>query len=63
MVRDLPTGSVVAAAAGLDAGLLVGGDHVLVVFERDPLELAGVEVEHAGGLGPEVGGAGKDPGA
>ena len=41
----------VAAAAGLDGGLLVAGDDVLVLAERFAVEGAGVQVQHAGGLG------------
>jgi hypothetical protein len=52
----------VAAAAGLDAGLLVAGDDVLVIAERFAVERAGVEVEHAAGFGGEVRVADEDPG-
>jgi hypothetical protein len=53
----------VAAAAGLDGGLLVGADDVLVFAERLASEHPLVEVEDDSGLGSEVGVAGKDPGA
>jgi hypothetical protein len=53
----------VAAAAGLDGGLLVGAEDVLVVAEQLAGEPALVEVEDDAGLGGEVGVAGKDPGA
>ena len=55
--------SRVAPAAGLDGGLLVGGDDVVVVPQRLSVELAGVQVEDHPGLGLEVGVSGKDPGA
>jgi hypothetical protein len=51
----------VLADAGLDGGLLVGGDHELVGPQRGVAEAAGVEVEDAGRLGTEVGVAGEDP--
>lgn len=51
----------VDAPAGLEAGFLIGADHVLVTGQRlavsDPL----VQAEHAGGLETEVRVAGKDP--
>jgi hypothetical protein len=53
----------VAAAAGLDGGLLVGAEDILVVAERLAGEPPLVEVEDDGCLGGEVGVAGKDPGA
>src|SRR6185369_11770949 len=52
----------VFADAGLDGGLLVGGDHELVRPQRCVVEAAGVEVEDTGRLGTEVGVAGEDPG-
>ena len=52
----------VLADAGLDGGLLVGGDDELVGPQRRVVEAAGVEVEHPGRLGSEVGVAGEDPG-
>ena len=48
------------ADAGLDGGLLVGGDDVLIGAQRCVVAAAGVEVEHPGCLGPEVGVAGED---
>ena len=53
----------VAAAAGLDGGLLVGRDDELARLQPPPLEPAGGQVHHPPGLGGEVGIAGKDPGA
>jgi hypothetical protein len=44
----------VASAAGREAGLLVAGDHVLVVAETDAVERAGVEAEYAGGFDGEL---------
>jgi hypothetical protein len=43
----------VAAAAGLDGGLLVGGDHVLGCAQRFCVPGSGVEVEHPLRLGGE----------
>jgi hypothetical protein len=51
----------VDAHAGLDAGLLVGAEHVLVVAERFPFPFPLVEVQDAGGLEGEVRVAGEDP--
>ncbi len=48
-------GGGVLADAGLDGGLLVGGDHELVAPQRRVVEAAGVEVEDTGRLGTEVG--------
>ena len=48
-----------APEAGLDGGLLVGGDHEISLAEWLSLPLAGVEVEHPGRLGLEVRVAGK----
>ena len=52
----------VLADAGLDGGLLIGADDVLVSCQRGVAETAGVQVEHTRGLGSEVGVAGEDPG-
>ena len=49
----------VAAAAGLDAGLLVGGDHELVGRQRLPLPARGVQVEDPPRLGAKSGSRGK----
>ena len=53
----------VTADPGLDARLLVGTDDELVAPERAAVPLAGVEVEDACRLGPEVGVTGEDPAA
>ena len=45
----------VAAAAGLDGGLLIGGDHVVVAAQRFFVSHAGVQVEYELGFGGEVG--------
>ena len=45
----------VAAAAGLDGGLLIRGDHVLVAAQRFPVPFAGVQVQYPLGFGREVG--------
>lgn len=50
------------AAAGLDGGLLVAGDDVLVLAQRDTLEPAGVQVQNTLGLDAEVRVADEDPG-
>ena len=42
------------AAAGLNAGFFIGGDHELIVLQRSVLPLAGVEIQHAPGLGCEL---------
>jgi hypothetical protein len=47
------------AAAGLNAGLFIGGDHELIILQRPALPLAGVEIQHAPGLGGEIRVAGK----
>jgi hypothetical protein len=52
----------VAAAAGLDRGLLVAGDHVLVRAEGFAFVGAGVQVKDALGLGAEVRVPDEDPG-
>jgi hypothetical protein len=51
----------VDAHPGLDAGFLVGAEHVLVVAERLSFPFPLVEVQGAGGLEGEVRVAGKDP--
>ena len=51
------------AQAGLDAGLLVGGDDELVRAQRLPLPAARIQVQDAPGLGLEVGVAREDPAA
>jgi len=48
-----------AAAAGLDGGLLVGRDDALTRVQRLTLDHPGVPVEHPGGGGGDVGVAGK----
>jgi hypothetical protein len=52
----------VAAAACLDRGLLIGGDHVFAVAERAAVEDPRVEVQDPGGLGGEVRVADEQPG-
>jgi hypothetical protein len=52
-----------AAAAGLDGGLLVGTDDILAWFQLLALEDPVVQVQDHPGLGGEVGIAGEDPGA
>lgn len=47
--------------AGLDAGLLVGAEHVVVLAKRLPFPYPLVEIQDAGGLEGEVRVAGKDP--
>jgi hypothetical protein len=49
------------AAAGLNAGFFIGGDHELIILQRSVLPLAGVEIQHAPGLGGEVGVPREDP--
>ena len=51
----------VAAAAGLDAGLLVRADHKLPLAQPASVEDAGVEVQHHRRLGREVRVPGEDP--
>jgi hypothetical protein len=53
--------SGVAAAAGLDGGLLIGADDVLIGTELRCLEDPLVQVQDHPSLGGEVGVAGKDP--
>jgi len=50
-----------AAAAGLNRGLLVCRDHVLIGAKAFVGPGAGIQIEHAAGLAGEVGIAGKDP--
>src|SRR5215203_3463986 len=52
-----------AAVTGLDGGLLVGRDHVLVRLEGPSLPPSFVEVQHPPGFMPEVGVSREDPGA
>src|SRR5215216_548497 len=52
-----------AAATGLDGGLLVGAENVFFRSERLTLPPALVEVQHQRGFMREVGVAGEDPGA
>lgn len=51
-----------AAAAGLDGGLLIGADDVVARAERLSVPDAGVEVQHPLGLRREGGIADEDPG-
>ena len=51
----------VAADAGLDRGLLVGGDHEVAFAQRSALPGAGVEVERPAGFGLEGWVAREDP--
>jgi hypothetical protein len=50
-----------AAAAGLDGGLLVGGDHMIVVPQWFPVPFPVVEIEYPLSLGGEVGVGDEDP--
>ena len=52
----------VAAAAGLDGGLLIGADHVVAGTQRPAAPGPGVQVQHRGGPGRELGVADGDPG-
>ena len=56
-----PTGKWCRRPAGLDAGLLVGAEHVLVLAERLPFPFPLIEVQDAGGLEGKVRVAGEDP--
>ena len=56
-------GSAVLAAARLDAGLLVGTDHIVVRAKGLPLPCPFVEIENTARLVGEVGVSGKDPAA
>ena len=51
----------VAAAAGLDGGLLIRANHELVRAQRLAVPEPGVQVEHTGGLDREVGVPDRDP--
>ena len=53
--------SGVFAAPCLDAGLLVGRDHELIIFQRLTFPLAGIQIEYAAGFVSEVGIPWKDP--
>ena len=53
------TKALMAADAGLDGGLLVGGDHVVRFAEGPSLPLSGVQVEHPGRLWLEGTGRGE----
>src|SRR5881397_3711429 len=51
------------AGAGLDAGLLIGGDHELILLEPPPLPDALIEVEDPPGLDSEIRVARENPAA
>ena len=51
----------VAAAAGLNAGLLIGANHELPLAQRFVLEHAGVQIQRHGRFGREVGISREDP--
>src|SRR5213593_132757 len=53
----------VDASAGLDAGLLIGGDHQLVLLEPAPLPDPLIEIEDPPGLGGEIWVAWENPAA
>src|SRR5580704_7465470 len=53
--------SGVFAAPCLDAGLLIGRDHELIIFQRLTLPLAGIQIQYAASFVSEVGIAWKDP--
>jgi hypothetical protein len=53
---------IVVASEGLELGLLVGADDVLVGPQPVALPQSLIEVEHSFGLGCEVRVSGKDPG-
>ena len=38
----------------MNAGFFIGGDHKLIILQRSALPLAGVEIQHAPGLGREL---------
>ncbi len=42
------------AAAGLNAGLFICGDHEFVVLQSAALPLAGVQIQHTAGLDGEI---------
>lgn len=50
-----------AATPGLDGGLLIGGDHIIVAPQWCPVPYPVVEVEHPLGFGGEVGIGDEDP--
>ena len=52
----------VAAAAGLDRGLLIGADHIVVRAQRLTVSDPGIQVEHLGRLGGELRITDRDPG-
>jgi len=52
----------VEAAQGLELGLLIGTDHIVVGSQRFALPATLVQIKDPGGPGREVGVAGKDPG-
>ena len=54
--------SPVASLQGLELGFLIGTDHIIVGTERVALPPPGIQIEHPGGLGLEIGVTGKDPG-
>ena len=56
-------GGAVLAAARLDAGLLVGADHIVVRAQGMPLPGRFVEIEDTASLVGEIGISGKDPAA
>ena len=49
------------AEPGLDGGLLVGGDDVVVAAQSFAFPFPGVQIEHPAGLDLEVGVSGEDP--
>jgi len=49
------------AAAGLNAGLFVGGDHELIGFQRLVTPATGIQIEDTAGLGGKLRVARKDP--
>jgi hypothetical protein len=51
-----------AAAAGLDGGLLIGADHVVAGAQRPAVPGPGVQIQHPGGFRRELGVTDGDPG-
>jgi len=49
------------APAGLNAGLFIRGDHEFIILQRLVSPLAGIEIQHAAGLGGKVRVTGEDP--
>ncbi len=49
------------AAAGLNAGLFICGDHEFVIFQCAALPLAGIQIQHTASLVGEIRIAWKDP--